>query len=284
MCLRIIRQIFRLTAADLRRFVRSPKAVLILVFSIFFAWDFVKLVVPYAEGQNVAVTPFVYPFFLNEWSGCLYTLLLICVLMSDAPFQNGSELFLRLRVSKYVWLAGKTLYILAVSFLYQVILAILCVLVFVPETGVGFSTSWGYVLRSYYIGSGGAVDMNGNATTGSLLSYAPVTAMLLQILLAALVSAMLGMLMLLLNALFRNYTGTVLVSVVSCAHLLLGSLGIYGAISFDSMVVPTSWINLGNLAEEMSPYLAAGILAGIMAVLALAGAVLLRFRRIEVWE
>lgn len=275
-----MRKILTLVTTDLKRLFFSPKAGLLLVLTLFFTYDFVRIVSPYADG--LAVTPWVYPIFMDDWGNCLYVILLICVLMSDAPFPCGSELNIRMRVGKYVWLAAKILYIMAASAIYQVVIALLSWLVFLPDLGI--SSGWGYALRTYYTNTGGAYDASGNLSGTSLLAYAPVTACLLQLVLATGVSTMLGLLIFLFNSLFRNYTGTVLVSVFSCAHLLLNDFGFYEFISFEPMLVPTAWIQLGDLAGVIPPGQAAGILVVIILTVSLVCAVLMMAGKICIYD
>lgn len=267
---RKLKNIGLLMSVDLRRLLFSSKAVLLLIFAVFFTTDFAEDVMAYVEGLDLAVTPYVYPVFAGEWRNSFYILMLICVLMSDAPFRNGSELYIRLRTDKYTWFFAKMLYIVVASAVFQALFALLCFLAFLPD--IGFSAGWGYVLRTFCTSRG----------LETLLAYVPWQATAFEYLITTGVSILLGILMFLINGVSGNYTGTIAVSIISCAHMLLKEYTAYITFPIDLDLLPTGWVLLAELGDALTAGQAVGILALLILILIAVGALLLKENRIEI--
>lgn len=102
---------FKLAFNDIKRTFKTVKIYLIMIMTAFFMLEVCSVVNGIAEARGIGVTPFLYPLFVSNWSGSLYTILLIVVLMSDAPYECGAELYIGLRVKKSCGI-GEKLFIL----------------------------------------------------------------------------------------------------------------------------------------------------------------------------
>ena len=68
---------------------------------------------------SISVLLHIYPIYFSDWMNCIYVLLSITVLMSDAPFRENNELYLSLRMNKYRWILSKILFIFILSAAFQ---------------------------------------------------------------------------------------------------------------------------------------------------------------------
>lgn len=277
-----MKKILLLAYTDIKRTLTTPKLWLLLVFTCLFFYDFAKqTVIPFAKGLNVGVTPYMYTLFYGDWSGMMYGLMLMVTLMSDAPFKNGNEIYIRLRTDKYKWLFGKLLYMIIMSFLYQALSIVIAVAVCFPY--IGFSSDWGAAINGYVSMLSGSVTTGGiNEEAGGILSYKPLEAMLYQFIIAVLITVMMGLVIFTLNGIFKNYIGTVLMCIFSCIHTFLNEFGFYGIFSGISSKVPMSWLDLGGYEAGMTPLRAAVIILIISVVVFGVDIVLVKTKRLEV--
>lgn len=276
-----MKRILLLAGTDIKRTIRTPKLWLLMVFTFLFFYDFAQqTVIPFAKGLNVGVAPYTYVLFYSDWSGMMYGLMLMAALMSDAPFRNGSGIYIKLRTDSYRWLAGKLLYMVMVSFIYHILSIIIAVAVCLPY--VGFSADWGDAIKGYVNMLSGSITTGGINKDNGILSYKPVEAMLYQYILAVLITIMLGLVIFTINGIFRNYIGTVLVCVFSCVHTFFNEFGFYGTFSGIGNKVPMSWLNLDGYNDGMTPLSAIIIILIINASLFALDVILVRVKRLEV--
>lgn len=276
-----MKKILLLARTDIKRTIRTPKLWLLMVFSILFFYDFaLQSVIPFAKGLNVGVAPYTYILFYSDWSGMMYGLMLMVTLMSDAPFKNGSEICIKLRSDGYSWMTGKLLYMIIISLVYHAISAVIAIAVCLPY--VGFSSDWGAAIRGYVNILSGSITAGGVQEESGILSYKPVEAMLYQYIIAVLITVMLGLVIFTINGIFRNYIGTVIVCIISCAHTFLNEFDFYGIYSGISGRIPMTWLNLDGYETGMTPMKAIIIIFIIsMAVFAL-DIILVKSKRLEV--
>ncbi len=269
-----------LVKADLIRLIRGPKFWLIILFMLFFVYDFVSQVKPYAVNSGLGITPYLYPVYLADWSGRLYSLLLIIVAMSDAPFYTGSEMFIKLRVNKYIWGLCKNLYIFAISFIFQVITIVFTIVMCLPYLGI--SNDWGDVIRTFLTDRQGAISVSGILEEGIEVLYHPYTAMIYELLIMTLISLMLGLMIFILNGLFKSYAGTVVIGILSCLHTYISDFDFYGVLKNVYNKIPMSWIDLSGYTEGMSPIKACIIISVILLVLTVIQMILIKCGKITI--
>lgn len=234
-------KIIQLLKQDLHCVFRSPKVMIVLLLTVFFLMDFSRDLRGMCELYQTGVSPYIYIVYLTTWRGRLFITLLMLILVSDAPFYNGSEIFLAVRVSKYQWLAGKFLLIAALSAIYQIVLMIISVLVFLPY--VGISSQWGDIIEMYLEQGENMITADGIANMGNLLENSPIKVMFMQFILMVLFGILVGMCILILNGIFRNSVGTVLLGIIVSADAYMTDLNFYIPMPELMTILPSSWLN-----------------------------------------
>ncbi|MBE5922479.1 MAG: hypothetical protein E7269_06985 [Lachnospiraceae bacterium] len=265
--------------ADVKKLLMSPKFMLILLLALFFVFDFARSFREMAASSFLGIPPYLYALFVTDFMGEFYTLMLIVIMMSDAPFYNQSEVFIGLRISRIKWLWGKAVYIFFVSVLLQSILVILSAAVCLPH--LGFGEGWGVIFMNYLQSTEESISYTLENTSSSLLAYEPMVAMLLLLGITILLSTLLGILIFTLNMLCHNYTGTILVGVLSCIHTYIKDFNFYHHLQKVTSKIPMSWMNITNYQDGMTPGMAMLFLSIMIVGLFVINAVLLKTGKTE---
>jgi hypothetical protein len=236
---------FAIMKMDLKRIFRSPKLYLLMFFTLYFLMDFARDIKTYAGISGMGVTPYIYPFFYGNWMFRMFAMLVIIALMSDAPYVDSSQKYTYIRTGDGKWLAGKVLFITAVSFLYQFLFLVFSILVLVPD--IGFSTEWGDILTTLANMTASVSVTIGDSTSLAYIQsrYSPAEAMVLTFVLASLVGIVVGLFIFLVNGLSRSMAGTMLALVICTADLFVGMMQNFGFhVSFPLVV---SWMDISSI-------------------------------------
>lgn len=264
---------------DFKRLFLCPKIYLILIITSFFMWEIAEQVNDIARQWEIGVSPYLYPVYVSEGLGCLYTILLIVVLMSDAPFANGAELYTALRVQGWQWYGGKLLYIVMLSVFYQ------CMMIVISILGIGrnlaFGGQWGDALEEYLSGIVLSITMYGDGQEAGLMAMVPCVAVLLQFCMNILVSILLGIMIFCINGFFKNYSGTFLVGVLACLYLYFADLEFFRIVNPVQGYIPFAWINLQDETRAMGYGVELVVLTVLILIVAAIGCSLVQNRWIQ---
>ncbi|MBE5938401.1 MAG: hypothetical protein E7265_10280 [Lachnospiraceae bacterium] len=238
-----------LCIGDLKRLVKSPKIYLIIILTLFFFDNFVMDIKSIAASVKIGITPFVYPILMSGWQGRMLVLLVIVVLMSDAPFYSGTEKNVFLRVSKYSWICSKVIYVFVLSVVYQILCFAASIIVCAPYIAMG--NEWGTAIKTYAYGiSNGISAGSGEGAYVIVSCYSPLEALVKELVIALMVSVIIGLLIMTLNILFNGYAGTVIASVVVILDAFLESFITSSSVIHKILSnLPTVWVSLSGLSQ-----------------------------------
>lgn len=230
---------------DLKRLFRAPKFYLLLLFTLYFLWDFSEDLRLYAQAIGLGITPYVYPLFYGDSTSRLFAMLVIIVLMSDAPYIDSSQKYTYIRSGEKGWFLGKMLYIISISVIYQLLFVLLSVIVILPE--MGLSSDWGDVLWTLANNPIEVTNMFGDASMASIvLEYSTFEAMLYTMILSILVSVVIGTFVWMINGITHSMLGTLLALVACTGEVFLSLVSATGfRIPFPVII---SWMNLANVS------------------------------------
>lgn len=258
--------IFQQVRIDIMRILKSPKIYIVMIISAFFVHKSLKVYKIYAAAEHLGVTPYTYPVYFSDWMNCVYILLAITVLMSDTPFRGNNELFLSLRMNKYRWIISKIIFIMVLSFSFQIFLIIVSIIIFFPY--IGLNSGWGDVLHNCIYNSGTNELSLGDASSAARLieTYIPIKAVITEFLLLSLFGMALGLLVFLLNELFWRYSGVIVSLIIVCSDLLISNIRHFSNLKPGRIWEIVSWFNLGNQMyssadSSISPWSVLSILA-----------------------
>ncbi len=235
--------VIRLALTDLLRTLKSSKTVVIVLLCFFFFWNETIELRGLAEYYQIGITTYVYPIFMTNWRSRMYALVLILMMLGEAPYYNGSEVFTSMRISKYKWLTSKLIYIFLLSVLFQIVMMIIAVVVCLPYVGV--SNDWGDVIITHMNSIQGMTSSLGSVNSDGILSIQPMMAMMYEFILMTLISTFLALLMFVLNGVLKNIVGTIFVGSVVIVDLYISEVESFGLIKRNlSFSLPTTWIDL----------------------------------------
>ena len=236
--------VIRLAMADLIRTFKNPKILVIILLGVFFFWDEIESMRNIAEQYQLGITTYIYAVIPSGWRGRMYCLILIAMLLAEAPFNSGAEIFVNMRVNRYKWFFGKIVYIFMISVIFHIILFAISVVVCFPY--ISLSSQWGDVINTYIVSIQGHVSASGTVDNTNLLSMSPIIAIMWEFVLMVLISVMIGEMVLMLNGMMRNFMGTVIVGVFVMLDIYMNDLAI-NEICYVERYFPTTWIDINNL-------------------------------------
>ncbi len=238
--------ILQQTRIDIIRTLKSPKLYIVMLISAFFLHNFIKNIKVYAAMEHIGITPYVYPVYFSDWMNCIYILLSITVLMSDAPFRGNNELYLSLRMNKYHWILSKILFIFIVSVAFQFFFLICSIIMLLPYLGI--SSGWGDALKGYIYNAGAYQLAVGDSASAAHLieTYLPTKALVLEFLLMSLFGFALGLLIFLLNEVIWRYSGIIVSLAIICLDLFIRTVRQFSSIKLSYIWEIPSWFSLGS--------------------------------------
>lgn len=124
----------------------QPKYFLCVVFLTLHMWNLLHGLNDYATALGYRIHPWIFPFLPDTNWNFTVMLLLFVLMICDAPFRNGQQQFVLLRVGKQRWIAAQLLYLLFLSVLFTVFLWVLSWVFLWPN--LEWAGDWGKVLQT----------------------------------------------------------------------------------------------------------------------------------------
>lgn len=242
-----------------------------ICFAVWNARGFARLGLDY----GMSVTAWVFPHMYAHPLMMLLYGYFVVALFSDAPFMDGQTMFWLSRCGRLEWILGQMIYIVLAALAFALFLALSPILALLPN--VSFAPEWGDAMLIIADNSDirAAYDMALPALTLLTTQMGPVSAMLISTLMAWLVAAFMGALMLCANLLLGAYAGATAGSILTFfsyltsyfSHMIPG-INLY-------YLSPVNWMSIYGLnwleyAGGPPPaYGAAFLVAGAIALFAL---------------
>ncbi len=212
----LFRKARRVFCYQFSRIVTSFRIPLIFVLIGIYIYSTVEPIADFSKAVNIAATPWVFPHLTNDFICQMVFMAGAVILFCDAPFTDESYLYIVSRSGRTAWAGGHVLYILILSLLYVIYIAMVSV---VPLIGhLQWSTEWGKILGTLAKTDAASqyaltFTVNGYLT----VAFEPVKAMVLSFVLEWACSAWLGLLLYFFNTVTHKMIGTFL----SVAFVLL---------------------------------------------------------------
>jgi hypothetical protein len=196
----------------------------------------------FSETVQTKTAPWIFPFLMQQSYIQLIFLLGAVLLFCDAPFIDTGSSFEMIRAGKGNWIIGKIIYTALLSGIYTFCIIILSVGLLLPR--INFSNDWGKVLGT--LAQTNAAEVYGNSFIkldyGIMIKYSPCEAMLYSFLIAWCICFITGMLIMLLNLLFKKIPGAI-------GGMMIGALS-YFQKNFSNLYTmsffsPASWMDIG---------------------------------------
>ena len=184
-------------------------------------------------------------------------LLLFVLMICDAPFRNGQQQFVLLRVGKGAWIGGQLMYILFTSVVFTAALWLLSWIFLLPNLAWG--NDWGPVLTTTAV-AGGQWDYNAPLilSYGCMTSATPLEATLWVAGVMFAVCFLLGEIRVVCNLWARKGAGAVVVSGFSILPLVISVFAYAPRLTKRLLwISPVSWLDrslMGNSHQNLPSY------------------------------
>lgn len=243
--------ILRVCKNSFLKWHKNIRVILVFLLIAIFMFSSVQGVKKLAIDQNMAVTPWVFPFlFKISYNQVLFFLPLI-FLFCDAPFFDEQFPYICMRAKRPVWAKGQVLYIFLASLLFTAALYFFSILFLIPN--LSFSLEWGKIIRMLSMGSISSQEFistygMGIGVSASILSnYMPLQATAISLLLTWLDCVFLGLLMFLVNLRFPRGLGAIIASIFVCFTFFVSQFSNGFSSQYIYYFSPVSWSNLENI-------------------------------------
>lgn len=253
--MRSIRTVFFCAGTNFRKWYKNPTILILGLIWFVFNMNFAQGVAEMCLDNGYRISPWLLPFYINNYYTIFMYVIALVILFSQAPFCDTTTPFTMIRTGKLSWCIGQVLYIIGASFVFVAATYGLLLLFIAP--GMGYSADWGGVieglaeddslLREYnsYIGISGSI----------VREYTAIEATVLTFLLMWLTASLIGSMMLLFNILFRRGIGMVAVGVVAGWTWFASHIGMF---TYGFWMAKTTLLNWCSL-HSMSPVNSYGV-------------------------
>ncbi|MGN0318658.1 MAG: hypothetical protein ACI4E1_12080 [Lachnospira sp.] len=198
----------RICIQNIRKWSTNSRIIMVLIFSVLSVFLYTSGISDVGREIGVKTTPWIFPF-LFTYRYIKITLMIPCVfLFSDAPFIDSNQLYCIIRTGRIKWCIGQILYICVTSACYTLLLLFTTIISNI--TYMCWDTDWGELLGS--AGTSNLMQLYDHQYDTIMISskviryYTPAQAMFWSLLLMWISFVLLGLLMYVLNCIFKNST------------------------------------------------------------------------------
>ena len=249
-----VQNAFRVCGNNFLKWRSSPRTVIVFLLLAVFMYYITAGTRALAAAQNMAVTPWLFPFIPSYSLNLDILYFALILLFCDAPFFDEQFPYVCMRAGRFVWVVGQILYIIFASLVYTAVSYLFCLLFCLPN--LSFSIGWGKILRMMSMPL--SKDFAQTYLTGVMANdsginvmslYTPLQATLFTLLLMWLAGIFLGLLMFAINLHASRGVG----SLVAAFFVILNFFAYIfsSGHGFKAPIIyyfsPISWVNLANL-------------------------------------
>lgn len=230
--------IFRMARLDVFRWRYSGRIGIIALFIIMIFDYYLTAVRSFVLNVGVNISLFIYPFLMTSSNVTVFVLIGAIILFCDAPFLTDNQIYMLTRMGRNTWFLSKVLYIAMGSILYMVFTYIVSIILFLPN--INLENGWGKVIGTLCSTNAKnefqiMIGMNYKL----LLEYAPMEAIVREMVFGILIVFFIGILLFVLNINLKKEMSIVIVTTIVMFGLLADSLPYIAY-----FVSITSWLNL----------------------------------------
>ncbi|MCL1791356.1 MAG: hypothetical protein FWG40_08445 [Peptococcaceae bacterium] len=241
---------------NVRKWPANPRLYVIVLLLGSFLLSLLVSVRRFCADADVGVTPWLFPFLMDNPYLVFVFMLGILLLFCDAPFIDAHQAGVIIRMGKTTWALGQIFYVMVASALYFAAVFVLSLVLMFPH--VGFSWEWGQIIGTLaQTNAGGAYDVPFFLSYRIMLDYSPVSALAWCFGLCWLLGVFLGLIHFVVNQSLGRGFGTALALFLiflpffafdmgSGRLFVLDVGGLYKIVTVDYFS-PVSWASLNSM-------------------------------------
>lgn len=242
-------KIIRASYYSLQKTFTSSKIYIVMILSFMYIQFMLNPVKIFAENVGIKVAPYLFPFLLTSNYSVKIFLLLVILLFCNAPFIDEAQLYILVRTGRRKWCAGQILYIMILSGLYILLLAVFTVIILIPELSI--EAGWGKVINTF--AQTGIAASHGIPVPFDyliILKYNPITALILEGLLCWLLFILFGNIIFTVNMKISKFAGNIIAVCLIFFQMIAEEIA--PILTYFS---PASWVSLSFLnINNTNPY------------------------------
>lgn len=187
----------------------NQRILMIFILIAFFIFSNLQGVLDFSQDVGIPAAPWAFPHITSDFICQLVIMVGAVALFCDAPFESEMQKYILPRAGHTAWAAGQCMYIIALSFLYVLMILLFSILPLLPNLTFqdGWGKIWGTLARSGGRSQYGIPFMVYDYLIGS---YTPQQAAALSFLLSFECCVWLGLLTYFFNYVSGRYVGTFL--------------------------------------------------------------------------
>lgn len=227
----------------------NSKTLIVLLMLFLYIRCYTEPIMNFAREYDVNISPYLFPYFMNDWVIPLIISLGFLVLICDVPYIKKGYLFLVARTGKICWAIGQTLFLLTYSILYTITIYSFTVINTIPR--IEWNSEWGKAIMTLVRTDASIEFQTLSLSTRIAENYTAPDALLKTILLCALLFWFIGMAVFVFNYLFKNHLGVFIGVVVIFLDLAVYNL--FDPIFYKYSPVSLTKLSLIDGSELWSP-------------------------------
>ena len=234
-----IKKIFAVLKYQVSNHVWDVKTSVVLMMIFFYVRAYTTPIVDFVKVMNIGITPYLFPLFMNDWVFPIVVSLGFLVLVCDAPFIKKGYLFLIVRTGKVCWALGQSLFLLLYALVYTLIVYCFTIINISPYHE--FNVRWGKAIMTL-VRTDASTQFHVNPLSPVVVeNLYPIDALCKTVLMAILLFWFIGMIIFVLNYIFKNHMGVMVATII-----IFFDLAIYNF--FDPIYYKYSPVSLMKLS------------------------------------
>lgn len=241
-----LRLVLSIALHNFKKWTVNPRMYILLLMLVMYLYSRLSTINDFCAAFDYKIAPHILPFLMDEGNAVMLIMLGAVLLFCDAPFIESEQPYIIMRAGRRAWLCGQFVYILLASALYFLVVALLCMVILLPN--LEFTAGWGKVINTFSQTTVAAQHRITIPFARAITNrFVPLEAVVRCFLNSWLVASMLGALMFFVNLNISRTAGA-----VSGAGLVLWNMVTYKTNPVAVNFSPVSWVSLSRMDYDGS--------------------------------
>ncbi len=204
---------------NIRKWATNPRIYVIISLLFTIIYHFVTPLITICYNTGYRVTPWIFPFLIDNVAFQILIMLGIILLFCDAPFENQMQAYFLIRCNRVQWAIGQIMYIFISSLFYLLIVNIFIMIVLMQV--IYISPEWGKVLSTMAQTNLSYMVRVFHVSSKIISSYTPLGAFFISFFLEWCCCIFIGLVIYIFNSIFNRFIGIIIASSMVLFDILI---------------------------------------------------------------
>lgn len=195
---------------NIRKWATNPRIYIIISLLFTLIYHFVSPLISICYHTGYRITPWIFPFLIDNVSFQILIMSGVILFFCDAPFENQMQAYFLIRCNRIQWALGQTIYIYISSLFYLLIVNIFIILILLQV--VYISPEWGKVLSTMANSNLSSMVRVFNVSSKIISDYTPLKAFFISFFLEWCCCTVIGLIIYIFNSIFSRFIGIIIAS------------------------------------------------------------------------